>query len=68
MNLSCLEGLTPEESAHLASVAQRQEGPVNETALRDCAATIRREHRLARPPAQRGYWLCGTPCGRNNNR
>ena len=54
VNLSCLEGLTPEESAHLASVAQRQEGPVNETALRDCAATIRREHRLAKTTGPEG--------------
>ena len=54
VNLSCLEGLTPEESAQLASVAQRQEGPVNETALRDCAATIRREHRLAKTTGPEG--------------
>lgn len=46
VNLSCLQDLTPEEAAHLAGVAQRQEGPVNEAALVDCAATIRREHRL----------------------
>ena len=45
VNLSCLQDLTPEEAAHLAGVAQRQEGPVNEAALVDCAATIRREHR-----------------------
>lgn len=47
VNLSCLEGFTPEEISHLASIAQKQQGPVNETALADCVATIRREHRLS---------------------
>ena len=54
VNLSCLQDLTPEEAAHLAGVAQRQEGPVNEAALVDCAATIRREHRLAETTSPEG--------------
>ncbi len=40
VSLGVLEGLTPEESAHLAGICQRQEGPVNETAFRDCIKTI----------------------------
>ena len=47
VGLAGLEGLTPEESAHLAGVVQRQEGPVSEAALADCAAAIRRERRLS---------------------
>lgn len=54
VNLGCLEDLTPEETAHLAGVAQRQEGPVNEAALLDCAAIIRREHRLAETTSPEG--------------
>ena len=37
---------TPEEISHLTAVVQKQQGPVNEAALRDYAATIRREHQL----------------------
>ena len=44
VNLSVLADFSPEEMSHLAGVIQRQEGPVNETALRDCIRTIRSEH------------------------
>ena len=34
----------PEEMSHIAGILQRQDGPVNEQALRDCALTIREEY------------------------
>lgn len=40
VSLGVLEDLTPEENAHLAGVCQRQTGPVNETAFRDCIRLI----------------------------
>ena len=43
VNLGVLEDFTPEEMSHLAGITQRQQGPVNEVAFRDCVATIRRE-------------------------
>lgn len=47
VSLGALEGFTPEETAHLAGVAQRQSGPVNEAALADYIAIIRSEHQAA---------------------
>lgn len=47
VSLGALEGLTQEESAHLAGIAQKQQGPVSEEALADCVATIHREHKLS---------------------
>ena len=44
VNLAVLEDFSAEEMSHLAGILQRQDGPVNETALRDCIATIRSEH------------------------
>lgn len=44
VTLGGLEDLTPEEMSHIAFVAQRQTGPVNEQALLDCVQTIQREH------------------------
>ncbi len=44
VSLGGLEDLTPEEMSHIAGIAQRQTGPVNENALRDCAETICQEH------------------------
>ncbi len=44
VSLGVLEDLTPEETAHLAGICQRQEGPVNETAFRDCVKTILAEN------------------------
>ena len=40
VNLSVLEDLTAEEAAHLAGICQKQTGPVNEKAFRDCVKII----------------------------
>ena len=47
VSLGALEGFSPEESAHLAGIAQKQQGPVSEAALADCVDTIRRERKLS---------------------
>jgi DNA primase len=44
VSLAVLADFTAEEMSHLAGILQRQEGPVNENALRDCIGTIRGEH------------------------
>ena len=44
VSISVLSDFTGEEMSHLAGVLQRQDGPVNETALRDCIRTIHAEH------------------------
>ena len=44
INLAVLEDFSSEEMSHLAGIMLRQDGPVNETALRDCIAIIRSEH------------------------
>ena len=44
VSLGVLEDLTPEESSHLAGICQKQAGPVNETAFRDCVKTILSEN------------------------
>ena len=43
VSLGALDDLSPEEMSHLAAVAQRQDGPVSETAFKDCVAIIRKE-------------------------
>ena len=43
---SVLEDLTPDEMSHIAGIAQRHDGPVNEVALADCIATIKGEHQV----------------------
>ena len=40
VSLGVLEDLTAEEASHLAGICQRQTGPVNETAFRDCVKII----------------------------
>jgi len=35
-----LEDLSQEEMSHIAGIFQRQQGPVNETAFRDCVSTL----------------------------
>ena len=40
VSLGVLEDLSPEESAHLAGICQKQTGPVNEGAFRDCVNII----------------------------
>ena len=42
--LAALTDFTAEEMAHVAGILQRQQGPVNEQALRDCIRTILEEH------------------------
>ena len=39
-----LEDLTPDEMSHITGISQRLQGPVNETALKDCVSTILMEH------------------------
>ena len=45
VSLGVLSDLTPEEMSHITGIAQRQQGPVNESAFRDCVQTILAEHR-----------------------
>ena len=40
ISLAVLMDITPEEMSHLAGVTQRQQGPVNEAAFRDCVKII----------------------------
>ena len=47
VSLAVMEDLTQEEMSHVVSVAQRQQGPVNEQALADCVQTVLREHQAA---------------------
>jgi len=44
VSLGVLSELTAEEMSHLTGVAQKLSGPVNETAFRDCVATVLREN------------------------
>ncbi len=41
VSLGVLAELTPEEMSHVTGISQRQQGPVNEQAFRDCVRTIR---------------------------
>ncbi len=41
VSLGVLSDLAPEEISHIASISQRQQGPVNEKAYLDCVKTIR---------------------------
>jgi hypothetical protein len=43
VSLAVLEELTPEEMSHIAGICQRQQGPVNETAFKDCIKIIEGE-------------------------
>ena len=40
VSLSVLGDYTPEEMSHIAGISQRQQGPVNEDAFRDCVNTV----------------------------
>jgi len=40
VSLAVLEELTAEEASHMAGICQKQTGPVNETAFRDCVNII----------------------------
>ena len=45
VRLGVLTDMTDEEMSHLALISQRQDGPVNEEALKDCVRRIQAEHR-----------------------
>ena len=40
VSLGVLAELTPEEMSHVTAICQRQQGPVNEQAFRDCVRTV----------------------------
>ena len=44
VSLGVLSDLTPEETSHIAGIAHRQDGPVNEQAYEDCIRIIRGEY------------------------
>lgn len=48
VSVNVLTDFSPEEMSHIAGILQRQQGPVNETALSDCVRTIRREYQAGR--------------------
>ena len=48
VSVAGLTDFSAEEMAHLAGITQRQQGPVNEQALKDCARTIREEYQKSR--------------------
>ena len=48
ITIGVLEELTPEETSHLAGICQKQTGPVNEKAFRDCVKTIAEEQQSRR--------------------
>ena len=52
VSVSVLDGLTPEEMSHITGVYQRQQGPVNEQALRDCIRIIQAEYQTANVSTQ----------------
>ena len=43
VSLSVLTDLRPEEMSHITGIAQKQQGPVNETAFLDCIRTVQAE-------------------------
>lgn len=48
VNVSGLTDLTNEEMSHIVGILQRQRGPINEEAFRDCVRTIHREYQAGR--------------------
>ena len=48
VSLAGLSEVTAGEMSHLAGIMQRQQGPVNEQGLQDCARTIREEYQKSR--------------------
>jgi len=44
VSTAVLEGLEPEEMSHVTGILHRHQGPVNESALLDCARTIAAEY------------------------
>ncbi len=47
VTLAALTDLTPEEMSHVVGVLQRRQGPVSETAFRDCVSAIRGSRQAA---------------------
>ena len=47
VSAAVLEDLTPDEAAHIAGILQRQDNPVSQQALSDCANIILTENQLA---------------------
>ena len=47
VSLGVLADLTAEEMSHITGIAQRQQGPINENAFRDCVQTILAQSRRA---------------------
>ena len=43
VSLGVLADLSAEEMSHITGIVQKQQGPVNETAFRDCVRTIQTE-------------------------
>lgn len=48
VSVNGLTDLTGEEMSHIVGILQRQQGPVNEQALKDCVSTIRREYQAGK--------------------
>lgn len=44
VSVSVLSDMTEDEMSHIVGVVQRHQGPINETALRDCIDTIQAEY------------------------
>ena len=41
VSVAVLSELTPEETSHITAICQRREGPVSETAFRDCVNIVK---------------------------
>ena len=48
VSLAVLEDLSPEEMSHITGVYQRQTGPVNEDAFKDCVSIVQSEYRASK--------------------
>ena len=48
VTLGGLTDFTADEMSHIAGISQRQQGPVNEQALKDCIVTIEQSHQTSR--------------------
>ena len=48
VSLAVLEDLSPEEMSHITGVFQRQTGPVNEDAFKDCVNIVQSEYRASK--------------------
>ena len=46
VSLGVLQDLTPEETSHIASVSQRQQGPANAQAFADCVRTVKKSSQV----------------------